>query len=362
MMRLIECVPNFSEGRSTRIIRSIADAISRIKAVRLLHVHSNADANRTVMTFVGEPEQVAAAACRGITRAAELIDMRSHSGAHPRLGAADVCPFVPLVDVTMEECARLARDVGERIGRDLAIPVYLYGAAAKAGYRSLSEIRRGQYEGLPEKLVTPDGRPDFGPLTFNEKAGATIIGARNILIAFNVNLNTTDQTQAREIAQAIRAKGRTGQNGRYQVGTLTACKALGWFMPAYGCAQVSMNLEDYRVTPLHTAFEEVVNQARQRDLEVTGSELVGMVPLEAMLLTGRYYVEKQDLSVSSIEGLVEIAVQALGLSAVEVFQPDNCIIEYRLRKEGGRWAESAARLAAASEVSAITIGAASGVS
>lgn len=362
MMRLIECVPNFSEGRSARVIRSIADAISRIKGVRLLHVHSNADANRTVMTFVGKPKQVADAACLGIARAAELIDMRHHRGAHPRLGAADVCPFVPLVDVTVEECARLARNVGERIGRELAIPVYLYGTAAETGDRGLSEIRRGEYEGLSKKLAAPGGSPDFGPLAFNEKTGATIIGARNILIAFNVNLNTTDQTRAREIAKTIRGNGRTGQDGESQAGNLKACKALGWFMPAYGCAQVSMNLEDYRVTPLHAAFEEVVSHARQWDLEVTGSELVGMVPLEAMLMTGRYYVEQEDLSVSSVDGLVDIAVEALGLSSVGAFQPDERIIEYRLRKEGGRWTELAARLAAASEVSAMTMGVANSVS
>ena len=358
-MQLVECVPNFSEGRDQSVIQYVADAISSINGAQLLHVDSSTDANRTVVTFVGEPGSVGEAAFQAISRVVELIDMRRHQGVHPRLGAADVCPFVPLAGVSLEECVRLAKKVGERVGRELAIPVYLYGAAAGTGSRSLAGIRRGEYEALPEKLATPEGRPDFGPSDFNPGAGATVIGAREILIAFNVNLNTTDETQAREIALAVRERGPVRRDAGGQVvrdsegqavrqpGTLKACRAIGWFMPEYGCAQVSMNLEDYRVTPPHTALEEVRHQARLRGLEVTGSELVGMIPLEAMLMAGRYYSEKEGRSPSGpAEELVATAVSLMGLSAIMHFEPEERIIEYRLRQEGGSWAEWAEQLMA----------------
>jgi len=357
-MQLVECVPNFSEGRDQRVIRSLADAVSRTDGVRLLNVDSSADANRTVVTFVGEPEAVGEAAYQAISRAAGLIDMRRHQGAHPRVGAADVCPFVPLAGVSMAACIKLARKVGNRIGEELQIPVYLYGAAA-AGHerRSLADVRRGEYEGLSEKLADPAWRPDFGPAAFNPGAGATVIGARNILIAFNVCLNTADPGLAADIAASIREKGRIRRDadGRIvrdsmgealrQPGTLKACRARGWFMPAYGCVQVSMNLENFLVTPPHVAFEEVSRQARQRGLEVTGSELVGMLPLEAMLMAGRYHAEKEGHSPDSPDAeLVEMAVRAMGLSAVRAFASEERIIEYRLRREGGRWAAWADRL------------------
>ncbi len=355
-MQLVECVPNFSEGRDQRVIQDLSETVSRIDGVRLLHVDSSADANRTVVTFVGEPEPVCEAAFQAISRAAELIDMRRHQGVHPRLGAADVCPFVPLVGISLEGCVRLARKVGKRVGGELAIPVYLYGAA-HPGRRSLADIRRGEYEGLPEKLAAPEWTPDFGSAAFNPDSGATVIGARDILIAFNVSLNTTDEALASEIALAVREKGQVkrdtdGQivrNGEgramRQPGTLKACRAMGWFMPAYGCAQVSLNLEDFRVTPPHAAFEEVSRQAHQRGLEVTGSELVGMIPLEAMLMAGRYYLEKEGRSsVDQAEELVATAIRAMRLSAVRSFKPEERIIEYRLRKEGGCWAEWADRL------------------
>ncbi len=364
-MQLVECVPNFSEGRDQQVIQALSETISRVEGVRLLHVDSSADANRTVRTFVGEPEPVGEAAFQAISRATELIDMRRHQGAHPRLGATDVCPFVPLAGISMEECVRLAQRVGERVGGDLAIPVYLYGAATDLGRRSLAEVRRGEYEGLPEKLAAPEWKPDFGPARFKPRVGATVIGAREILIAFNVNLNTTDKSQATEIALAVREKGRTRRNadGRIvrdsagrevrQPGTLKATRAMGWFMPEYGCAQVSMNLEDYRVTPPHAALEEVRRQARQRGLEVPGSELVGMIPLEAMLMAGRYYLEQEQRPSDSPEAeLVEVAVRAMGLSAAGPFEPDERIIEYRLRQEGGPWAERADRLIAGREVPA----------
>jgi len=303
-----------------------------------------------------------------------LSDLRRHHGTHPRLGAADVCPFVPFfAGISLEGCVRLARRVGKRVGRELAIPVYLYGAAAYSGRRSLADIRRGEYEGLPEKLAAPEWTPDFGPSEFNQGAGATAVGARDILIAFNVSLNTADKALANEIALAVREKGRVkrgadpadgGADGQIvrngegravrQPGTLKACRAMGWFMPAYGCAQVSLNLEDFRVTPPHAAFEEVSRQAHQRGLEVTGSELVGMIPLEAMLMAGRYYLEKEGRSLSGLgvaatashpaEELVKAAVSSMGLSTDRPFEPEERIIEYRLRQEGGCWAEWADQL------------------
>ncbi|MFB0515104.1 MAG: glutamate formimidoyltransferase [Candidatus Neomarinimicrobiota bacterium] len=357
-MQVVECVPNFSEGRDQRVIRSLAEAISGVGGVRLLHVDSSTDANRTVITFVGKPGSVGEAVFKVICKAAELIDMQRHQGIHPRIGAADVCPFVPLAGASMAECVRLARKVGERVGRELELPVYLYGAAAAGpGRSSLADVRRGEYEGLQERLTDPEWHPDFGPAVFKPRFGAVALGARDILIAFNVNLNTTDPAEANAIAMAIRETGRikrTEDGGivrdseglaMRRPGTLRACRALGWFIPAYDCAQVSMNLEDFRVTAPHVAFEEVSHQAHQRGLEVTGSELVGMIPLEAMLMAGRYYAEQEDRS-SDLpeEELVATAVRAMGLSAVSPFDPEERIIEYRLRREGGRWAALSERL------------------
>ncbi|UCH63580.1 MAG: glutamate formimidoyltransferase [Fidelibacterota bacterium] len=373
-------MPNFSEGRDQEVIQSITDAISRVSGVRLLHVDSSTDANRTVATFVGQPGSVGEAAFQAISRAAELIDMRRHQGAHPRLGTTDVCPFVPLAGVSVEKCIRLARRVGKRVGRELAIPVYFYGAAADPDRCRLADIRRGEYEGLSQKLTTPKWKPDCGPTEFKPRTGATIIGSRNLLIAFNVNLNTTNQARASEIALAVRERGQAKRDadGRIvrdsrgravrQLGALRATRAMGWFIPEYNCAQVSLNLEDYRLTPPHAALEEVRRQARLRGLEVTGSELVGMVPLEAMLMAGRYYIEEAGSSLSEIgiadtnvaspasptgsypeEELVATAIRSMGMSKIRQFKPEESIIEYRLRQEGSPWAESVDRLAACHE-------------
>ncbi len=363
---MIECVPNFSEGRDQRVIRSISEAISQVEGIQLLHVDPSPDANRTVMTFVGELEPVGEAAFKAISRAAELIDMQLHRGAHPRLGAADVCPFVPLAGLEMTECIRLARIVGQRVGEELGLPVYLYGSAASRPERHrLAAVRRGELEGLPEKLADPDWQPDFGPPVVNLRTGAVAVGARGMLIALNVNLNTTDVAVAAEVAGAIRERGSVerDENGNIRrdaagnplrrPGALRACRAMGWFMPAYGCAQVSMNLEDFRETPPHAAYEEVRLQASELGLEATGCELVGMIPLEAVLMAGRYYAEKEGGS-SGVSGeeLVAAAVRGMDLSALKEFRPEERIIEYRLRREGGPWAEWAEHIISGHETEA----------
>jgi glutamate formiminotransferase/formiminotetrahydrofolate cyclodeaminase len=347
--RLVECVPNFSEGRDRPVIDKICAEVEGVEGARLLDVDPGAATNRTVVTFAGPPEAVAEAAFRAIRRAAELIDMSRHRGEHPRIGATDVCPFVPLAGVTMADCVALAREVGRRVGEELGIPVFLYEEAAlRPERRALSEIRQGEYEGLPEKLRDPAFRPDFGPAAFNARAGATVVGAREFLIAYNVTLNTKDRRLAQEIASMIREGGRAakGPDGRplrdasgntvRVAGTLKAVRATGWYIAEYGRAQVSINLTNYRVTPPHAAFEEVCRLAETLGLRVTGSEIVGLVPLEAILMAGRHYRARQGRSPAAPEPeLVEMAVQSLGLGDVAPFDPAKKIIEYRVREEGG---------------------------
>lgn len=343
-MKLVECVPNFSEGRDRRVIDTIVAAIASEEGVHVLDVDPGRDTNRTVVTFVAPLEKAADAAFRGIAKAAELIDMSAHSGAHPRMGATDVCPFVPLGDTTMDECVELARRLGKRVGDELAIPVYLYEyAASRDERRNLATIRAGEYEGLASKLADPEWKPDFGPARMNARAGATVVGARKFLIAYNVNLNTRDKKKANDIAFSIRESGRKkrDEHGRfvrdmngdfvYEEGTLKACKAVGWYIDEYQRAQISINLTDFDVTPPHAAFDEVARQAQARGLRATGSELVGLIPLEAMRRAGLHYLERQGSSTGVPESeLIEVAIQSLGLRELGPFDPAEKIIEYRV--------------------------------
>lgn len=350
MKQLIECVPNFSEGRDMEIIKQITDQIESVEGVRLLDVDPGKATNRTVVTFVGEPEAVLNAAFLAVKKAAEIIDMRNHKGEHPRFGATDVCPLVPIRNISMDEVAAYARKLGERIGKELGIPVYCYeNAAFKEERRNLAKCRAGEYEGLPEKLKNPQWKPDFGPVAYNEKiaiTGATAVGARDFLVAYNVNLNTTSTRRANAIAYDIREKGRplregnpiTGkikkdENGNdiYIPGSLKACKAIGWFIEEYGIAQISINLTNISITPVHIAFEETSKKARERGLRATGSELVGLIPLKAMLDAGKYFLLKQQRSAGvSEKELVKIAVKSLGLDDLKPFNPKEKIIEYLL--------------------------------
>ncbi len=348
-MALIECVPNFSEGRDPEVIRRITDQIEAVDGATLLHVDPGAATNRTVVTFAGAPEPVLEAAFRAIRTATELIDMRGHHGEHPRMGATDVCPLVPLSGITLEECAALSRKLAERVARELKIPVYLYEAAqANPSRKNLSVIRAGEYEGLAEKIKRPEWKPDFGPAEFVARSGATVIGARDFLVAYNVNLNTTSTRRANAIAFDVRELGRpqregnpitgkivTDANGNQVMipGTLKAVKAIGWFIEEYGVAQVSMNLTDIKVTPLHVAFDEVCRKAEARGVRVTGSELVGLVPLSALVDAGRYFLRKQQRSIGVAESeLIRIAVKSLGLDELAPFNAEERIIEYRLRR------------------------------
>jgi len=347
MKQLIECVPNFSEGRDLAVIKQITDAIEAVDGVKLLDVDPGAATHRTVVTFVGEPEAVVEAAFQAIRKACEVIDMSKHTGEHPRMGATDVCPLIPIANISMEETAAWARRLGERVGTELNLPIYLYEAAASSPERqNLATIRAGEYEGLPEKLTNPDWKPDFGPAKFNAKSGATVIGARDFLIAYNVNLNTTSVRRANSVAFDVREKGRvlndpaTGkpmkdESGEplRQPGTLKGVKAIGWFIEEYGIAQISMNITDARATPLHLAFEECCKSADRRGMRVTGSELVGLVPLNAMLEAGRYFLKKQQRSVGVSEAeLIKIAVKSMGLDEIAPFDPQQKIIEYNLEK------------------------------
>ena len=346
-MKLVECVPNFSEGRERGVIDAIAAAIASVDGTHVLDVDPGRDTNRTVVTFVAPIERATEAAFRGIAKAAELIDMTQHHGEHARMGATDVCPFVPLGTTTMDECVALARALGERVANELEIPVYLYEyAAAHEDRRNLADIRAGEYEGLPAKLSDPHWKPDFGAAKMNARAGATVIGARKFLIAYNVNLNTRDKKKASDIALAIREQGRKkrDEHGRFirdmngdfvfDPGTLQACKAVGWYIDEYQRAQVSINLTDFDVTPPHAAFEEAARQAAERGLRATGSELVGLIPLEAMRRAGRYYLEKQGASAGVPESqLIETAIQSLGLRELGGFDPMQKIIEYRVAAE-----------------------------
>jgi glutamate formiminotransferase/formiminotetrahydrofolate cyclodeaminase len=342
MARLVECVPNFSEGRDRAVIDAIAQALASVSGVKLLDVDPGADTNRTVYTLVGPPEGVAEAAFRGARKAAELIDMTAHKGAHPRMGALDVCPFIPVAEVTMAECADLARTVGRRIGDELQIPVYFYEhAASTEERRSLANIRAGGYEGLAEKLAQSAWAPDAGPARFNARSGGTVVGAREFLLAYNVNLNTLDRRLANEIALNLREGGRAKRDAHGQIlrdadgtsikvpGRLKAVRAIGWYIDHYRQAQVSINLLDYTTTPLHVVFETAREEADKLGLIVTGSELVGLTPLAPMLEAGRYFLRKQRKSAGVPEReLVEIAVRSMGLDQVAPFDPAKKIIEY----------------------------------
>lgn len=339
MERIVECVPNFSEGRDMGVIEAIAKEIRESENVKLLDVDPGADTNRTVITFVGTPEGVKEAAFRAIKKAAEIIDMRNHKGAHPRIGAADVVPFVPVRGVTMEDCVRLAHELGKRVWEELRIPVYFYEEAATTPERrDLSNIRKGEYEGLPEKLKDPEWKPDVGEPIFNPKSGATVIGAREFLIAYNVNLNTRDRKLAHKIALRVREKGRkkkleTGEKILIP-GRLKAVKAIGWYIEEYGFAQVSINLTNYKITPLWKVFEVVEEEARELGLRVTGSEIVGLVPKEAILDAGRHFLEKQGKSRAiPEEEIIHTAILSLGLSDISPFKPEEKIIEYMIEEE-----------------------------
>jgi glutamate formiminotransferase/formiminotetrahydrofolate cyclodeaminase len=346
--RLIECVPNFSEGRDPAIIEAIAGEIRSVEGVSLLNVDPGKATNRTVYTFVGEPEAVCEAAFRAAQKGIELIDMRNHRGEHPRMGALDVCPLVPIDGVTIEECAGYAKALGKRIADELGMTIYLYEAAAGTEERrNLANIRAGEYEGLAEKLKDTQWKTDFGPAAFNAKSGATAVGARDFLVAYNINLNTTSTRRANAIAFDVRERGRVKRIGDpimgeierdssgepiYEPGSLQAVKAIGWFIEEYGIAQISMNLTNISVTPVHLAFDEVCDKAAARGVRVTGSELVGLIPLKAMLDAGRHFLRKQRRStgVSDAE-LIKIAIHSLGLTDLGPFDPNERIIEYAIR-------------------------------
>jgi glutamate formiminotransferase/formiminotetrahydrofolate cyclodeaminase len=347
MKQLIECVPNFSEGRDMSVIKEITDEIVKIQGVRLLDVDPGKATNRTVVTFVGTPDAVVEAAFQAIRKAAEVIDMGRHHGEHPRFGGTDVCPFVPVSDITMEETAQYARKLAERVGKDLGIPVYCYEHAAFIPERvNLANCRAGEYEGLPDKLKDPAWKPDFGPAKFNPRTGAIAIGARDFLVAYNVNLNTTSTRRANAVAFDIREKGRPVREGHpvtgkikkdghgneiWKPGALRACKAIGWYIEEYGIAQISINLTNISITPVHVAFEEACRKAQERGLRVTGSELVGLIPKRAMIEAGKYFLRKQERSVGvSEDEIIKIAIRSLGLDDLKPFNPKEKIIEYLL--------------------------------
>jgi len=345
-MKLVECVPNFSEGRDLEKIKTITKEIETTPQVKLLDVDPGESTNRTVVTFIGTPDSVKEAAFKAIKRAAEVIDMSKHRGAHSRMGATDVCPFVPVTGVTMGECIRLAHELGERVGRELGIPVYLYEEAAqKTDRKNLATIRKGEYEGLEEKLKDPNWFPDYGDAVFNPKTGATVIGAREFLIAYNINLNTSDRRLAQDIALTLRESGRakrdkdgniirddSGQSTKIP-GKFKDIKAVGWYVADYGIAQISINFTNYKISPPHLVFDETAKQAEALGLRVTGSELVGLIPKEAMLMAGRYYLEKQGKSPGVPEReLIRMAVLSLGLNDVAPFDPQKKIIENQFKE------------------------------
>ena len=343
MKQIVECVPNFSEGRDQSSIDAIAESIRAVKGARLLSVEPDKDYNRTVVTFVGEPAAVVEAAYQATRTASERISMTTHKGEHPRLGAVDVVPFVPVSNTTMEDCVRLSQEYGRRVAADLKIPIYLYEyAATSPERRNLATIRKGEYEGLPAKLKDPSWKPDFGEPVFNPKSGATVTGARKFLIAYNVNLNTADANIAQEIALQIREIGRplktaaggVAKNDKGETvkvpGTLKAVKAMGVFLERFRIAQVSINLVDFETTPPHTAFEEVRRQARALGHDATGSEVVGLTPLTALLMAGRHFAGKNRSDPMTEEQLVSLAIEKLGLSQLEPFDPAKKIIEYML--------------------------------
>ncbi len=350
---LIECVPNFSEGRDPAVLAAIADAIQAVDGAKLLDVDPGESTNRTVFTFAGPPSAVCEAAFRAARVGSERIDMSKHRGEHPRFGALDVCPLVPISGIEMSEVAELARQLGRRLGEELGLTVFLYGeAAASEERRNLANVRSGEYEGLAEKLRKPAWKPDFGPAEFNPKSGATAVGARDFLIAYNVNLNTTSTRRANAVAFDVRERGRVWRKGNpltgeivrdekgdpvYEPGTLKGVKAIGWYLEEYGCAQVSLNLTSLRETPIHVVFDEVCDKAAERGMRVTGSELVGLVPLQAMLEAGKHYLRKQKRSVGVPDSeLIRIAVRTMGLEELRPFDPQRRIIEYAVAK-GSPW-------------------------
>jgi len=349
MKQIIECVPNFSEGNDMNIIKQITDKIESVDGISLLDVDPGKATNRTVVTFVGAPEEVSEAAFRAVKKASELIDMSKHRGEHPRMGATDVCPMVPVSNITMEETVEYARKLAERIGNDLDIPVYCYeNAALKEDRRNLANCRAGEYEGLEKKFTDPQWKPDFGPAEFNSRSGATAVGARDFLVAYNVNLNTTSVRRANSIAFDVREKGRIkrdngslsgkpikDKNGEPMriPGTLKSTKAIGWYIEEFGIAQISINLTNISITPAHIAFDEVCKKAETRGIRVTGSELVGLIPLNAMLDAGRYFLKKQKRSLGvSDKELIKIAIKSMGLDELYKFKPEEKIIEYVMAK------------------------------
>lgn len=346
--RLVECVPNFSEGRDMAVINQITDEIKSVEGVSLLNVDPGVATNRTVVTFIGEPENVCEAAFRAIKKAQELIDMRYHHGEHPRMGATDVCPLVPVANISMEETVKYARTLAQRVGEELSIPVYCYEAAASSPARkNLAVVRAGEYEGLAKKFEDPAMQPDFGPAVLDEsvaRSGASVIGARDFLLAVNYNLNTTSTRRANAIAFDVREKGRVKREGNpitgkkvvdenghdvYIPGTLKGTKAIGWFIKEYGIAQVSMNITDMYTTPLHVAFEEVCAKAAARGVRVTGTEIVGLVPKKVLIDAGKYFLAKQNRSAGIAESeIIKIAVKSLGLDDLAPFKPEEKVIEY----------------------------------
>ena len=339
MQPIIECVPNFSEGNDLNIIKQITDEIELVEGVRLLNVDPGKATNRTVVTFVGNPEAVVEAAYLAIKKAGELIDMSKHKGEHPRMGATDVCPLIPIANITMEETAKYAQQLAKRVGKEIKIPVYLYEAAQPDTKRNnLSVIRAGEYEGFFKKIKQPEWKPDFGPAEFDAKRGGTVIGARDFLVAYNVNLNTTSVRRANAIAFDVREAGRKIKDDRGQMivvpGSLKCVKAIGWFIEEYGIAQISINLTNINVTPVHIAFDEVCKKADARGIRVTGSELVGLIPLKSMTDAGKYFLRKQHRSVGvSEKELIKIAVKSLGLDELTTFNPEEKIIEYMLKNK-----------------------------
>ncbi len=347
-MKLVECVPNFSEGRDLQILDQIAAAIKAVKNVTLLDMDPGADTNRTVFTMVGEPSAVVEAAFEAIKKAAELIDMSKHTGAHPRMGATDVCPFIPVANMSMDECIALSHALGKRVGEELNIPVYLYEyAATKSEWQNLAEVRKGEYEAIAEKMKDEYWQPNYGPRSFNAKSGATAIGAREFLIAYNINLNTRDKKKAHDIALSIREKGRKtrdakaklvkDENGKAMLtpGLFKNCKAVGWVIPEYDRAQISINLTNYKVTPPHLVLEKVRELAMEKGIQVTGSELVGLIPKEAIIQSGTYYLERLGESAGVPEEMIiGSAVQSMGLDDLAVFDIDKKVIEYAIKRDG----------------------------
>lgn len=347
---LIECVPNFSEGRDPAVIEQITREIARVEGVLLLDVDPGKATNRTVVTFVGAPEPVLEAAVRAVKKAAELIDMSQHQGEHPRFGATDVCPLVPVANISMQETVELARRLARRIGDELGISVFCYEhAALRPERKNLASVREGEYEGLEARLKQPEWQPDFGPAVFNPKSGATAVGAREFLVAYNVNLNTTSTRRANAIAFDVREKGRQKLDANSEVvkdaegnavwvpGSLKCVKGIGWYIAEYGIAQVSVNLTDISVTPVHVAFDECSRAAQDRGVRVTGSELVGLIPLGAMLDAGRYFLEKQQRSTGVADSeLIKIAVKSLGLNDLYPFKPKEKIVEYAIRAKSAK--------------------------